>query len=63
MNNNFLIIDLQLIFIHITEGMSKVEESPQRKAKQNIHNLGAAPKAKIVDSTKWITEQVKFMCS
>ncbi|KAG8176984.1 hypothetical protein JTE90_022534 [Oedothorax gibbosus] len=41
-----------------SEGISKIEESPLRKAKQNIHNLGAAPKAKIVDSTKWITEQV-----
>lgn len=35
----------------------KLTESPQLKTKQNIHSLGAAPKAKIMDSTKWITEK------
>ncbi|XP_015905827.1 serine-rich adhesin for platelets isoform X2 [Parasteatoda tepidariorum] len=42
----------------IPEESSKVKESPQHKAKQNIQNLGAAPKAKIMDSNKWITERV-----
>lgn len=39
----------------------KTTESPQHKAKQNIQSLGAAPKAKIMDSTKWITEKVIFI--
>ncbi|GFU18220.1 PDZ domain-containing protein [Nephila pilipes] len=30
-------------------------ENLQQKAKQNLHSLGAAPKAKIMDSNKWIT--------
>lgn len=34
-------------------------ESPQHKAKQHIQSLGAAPRAKIMDSDKWITQAEK----
>lgn len=44
--------------IPISDESQKINESPQHKAKQNLHNLGAAPKAKIMDSNKWITERV-----
>ncbi|GBL83836.1 hypothetical protein AVEN_132710-1 [Araneus ventricosus] len=44
--------------IPTSEENQKTNESPQHKAKQNLHNLGAAPKAKIMDSNKWITEKV-----
>ncbi|GIX69938.1 uncharacterized protein CEXT_462881 [Caerostris extrusa] len=46
------------VTIPISEESQKTKESPQHKAKQNLHNLGAAPKAKIMDSNKWITEKV-----
>ncbi|KFM81203.1 LIM and calponin domains-containing protein 1, partial [Stegodyphus mimosarum] len=42
----------------VPDESSKLTESPQHKAKQNIQDLGAAPKAKIMDSNKWITEKV-----
>ncbi|XP_055926594.1 uncharacterized protein LOC129958281 [Argiope bruennichi] len=41
-----------------SEENQKTNESPQHKAKQNLYDLGAAPKAKIMDSNKWITEKV-----
>ncbi|PRD36118.1 UNVERIFIED_CONTAM: hypothetical protein NCL1_09618 [Trichonephila clavipes] len=46
------------VTIPVSDGSRKINESPQQKAKQNLHNLGAAPKAKIMDSNKWITERV-----